>query len=364
VFTVIVLLLFFILASSLVSSITAAMTRLQMLYNGEAQKQTMLKRYLTDRDISSALRIRVQRNAQHALGLRERNMPESAVELLTLISEPLRVEIHFEVHSVTLKKHPFFEKYEVLHPMGLRKICHIAVEPFHVSAGDIMFSAQETPPEPRMCFVLQGTLRYQPQDDRDSQRVARNTWLSEACLWTIWQHMGTLRAASECQLLRISATKFQDTCTAFIDDHVVSYAEAYVEWLNAIVMRSDVGSITQARELVELAFPEVEESESSDDEPPRHSGSSFAMKRARSGSTFSGNGRTTRAKTSMRRRKSGTDLTKGTRGAWGARSVFWIREKLQILFRIGGQSDSVVPVVAVRSPSLEFTQSAGSRGDT
>ncbi|CAE8584380.1 unnamed protein product [Polarella glacialis] len=96
-FTVVVLIIAFVVGASFVGGLTTAMTRLQIIASQRSSQFAALNRYLSDCNISRLLSIRVQRNARHALKERKRNTPESKVELLQVISEPLRAEIHYEV---------------------------------------------------------------------------------------------------------------------------------------------------------------------------------------------------------------------------------------------------------------------------
>merc|ERR1712137_889532 len=96
------------LATIIVSRLTSSMTRLYILSNTQAQQLAALRRYLGENGISSRLAVRVQRNAQHAIMEMQRFMPEEKVDLLALVSEPLRMELHFELLCPVFGVHPFF----------------------------------------------------------------------------------------------------------------------------------------------------------------------------------------------------------------------------------------------------------------
>merc|ERR1712176_393315 len=123
------------MAASMEAFITTHMTRLQLLSTQQSTQLSKLKRYLADHGISRKLALRVQRAARYAMVQHERNMSEAGVEALKFVTEPLRVELHFEVHSVTLLNHRFFMKYNDVNPMGLRRVCHSSVTPLAVSSG-------------------------------------------------------------------------------------------------------------------------------------------------------------------------------------------------------------------------------------
>merc|ERR1719469_357148 len=56
------------------------MTRLHILASGQSQQLVMLRRFLTQNNISTRLAMRIQRNAQ--LGMTSKQISESAVDLM------------------------------------------------------------------------------------------------------------------------------------------------------------------------------------------------------------------------------------------------------------------------------------------
>merc|ERR1712046_309948 len=131
-----------------------------------------------------------------ALLEQKRNAPETSIELLGLISEPLRCELHFEVHSPALLTHPFFGCYIDINPIATKKLCHEAVSRTSFSRGDIVFIETETPAVPRMYFTLCGRLSYNQDEFASQTWVTPGDWVSEPVLWTHWVHRGTFRASS------------------------------------------------------------------------------------------------------------------------------------------------------------------------
>merc|ERR1719218_233346 len=90
-FAVCVLLFGFLVSAYVVSSITSSMTRLQIVTAHQATQVDLLKRYLSDNGISAKVALRVQRNALFAMEEVKKHTPESSIELLELVSAPLRV---------------------------------------------------------------------------------------------------------------------------------------------------------------------------------------------------------------------------------------------------------------------------------
>eukprot|EP00930_Biecheleria_cincta_P023039 TRINITY_DN16696_c0_g2_i3.p1 TRINITY_DN16696_c0_g2~~TRINITY_DN16696_c0_g2_i3.p1 ORF type:complete len:963 (+),score=210.73 TRINITY_DN16696_c0_g2_i3:32-2920(+) len=268
--TVLVLFSAIIGSAAFVSSLTTAMTRLQIITSEQASQMSTLRRYLADRNISHKLAKRVQQNAQHAIEENKRNMSEHNVELLRLISQPIMMELHFEIYSPILLEHPFFELYNEVNPGGIRKVSHSGVSFFMSSPGDVLFVDMEVPQNCRMFFVVNGSLSYQTKDfgGQEKKELARKgTWLSEAVLWLDWAHMGTARAGERSCLLQLDADAFQKVCCAYPSDHARIYAQEFTQALN-----DDKEALTdfltledQMDYLLSTAFPELDEaSEESD----------------------------------------------------------------------------------------------------
>lgn len=260
-FTDVVLLVGFLIGAWVVSLITASMTRLQMVTAHQATQVTALRQYLHDNCISSRLALRVQRHAKDALILEKKKTPEESIELLALISEPMRIELHYEIFKPALTEHPFLAKLETHDPSAFRRICHLAVTKMDFTRGDIIFCAgdqgHDTTSEKLVRFVTKGTLDYTQHGassfiDTETHTVEVGSWISEHVLWTQWVHCGDLRTTSECTLLALSTLKFQEIAKrAQINNQpehpVLNYARNFVKVLNKL----------ERSELSDLDMPEL-----------------------------------------------------------------------------------------------------------
>lgn len=260
-FAILVVLLTFVISAGVVSSITSSMTRLQFIAGNRSAQLSSLRRYLMDHRISRKLMMRIQRNAEHAMIEKQRNLPEGQVELLQVISEPLRVELHFEEHSPILSSHPFFELYSELCPAGMRKVCHHAVTTKVLWPGDVIFSNGETPTFPQMYFICSGTLQYQLFDrgtNMGNERVHAGQWACEGVLWMRWIHRGFLRVTTETRVEALSAKNFQDITCAFSSGfHPGFYAMEFVEHLIRSGHVSDLGDHEASEEIMQNAYNRI-----------------------------------------------------------------------------------------------------------
>lgn len=267
--TVTVLFFCFMFSTYIVSSITTSITRIQLISNQQSAQTAALRRYLSDHRISRALATRVENNAQFAMAEQKRNAPESSIELLKLISEPLLVELHFEIHFPGLCVHPFFFYYHDVNPAGIRKLCNTGVSRISFSRGDVLFSDCEVMSHPRMFFLLRGSMLY-VQDGKENRKVQPEEWFCEPSLWTSWTHVGTLHCLSECRLAAVDSKKFQDVISHCHTPEPALYGSSFVKWLNRLDKKaiSDVGENDHAMHKIMLrAFPicPIEEDEDQDD---------------------------------------------------------------------------------------------------
>merc|ERR1712232_1190120 len=258
----------------LVGTLTSSMTQLRILHNEKAAKLSKLRKYLRDNAISYRLTLRVTRNAQHAIQEQENYIPEAHVELLELVSEPLRIELHFELYAKILKEHPFFEEMTLLCPHIMQKVCHTSTSIVTVATGDIIFNLGEIPPKPKMIFVATGSLSYNVPNPaslsstRNGNAKTRRTvsrltvkheflahgeWIAEPVLWTHWMHRGILTATNDCRLCLIDASKFMDAVSAFDHDEFNPkvYAAGFVAAINSTTT-SGLDDCTRGLETIAL----------------------------------------------------------------------------------------------------------------
>lgn len=237
VYSIIVFLVAFVVAAVFLGRLTSSMTKLHMLASKDFEKLHVLRRYLQKNRISGRLARRVQHNAHHALFERQRFMEESTVELLEVISDSLRAELHFELYSPVLAVHPFFRAYIEACPQVIQRLCHAGLSQLLVSAGDVVFMLGEVPVQPRMLIVCSGRLTYHYATGA-VMYVEPGQWISEAVLWTSWVYRGMLTAASDCRLCVVNAAKFQELADTL--DHpdfdLKMYAQAFIDSMNSGMM--------------------------------------------------------------------------------------------------------------------------------
>lgn len=232
----------FMLSLSMLGTLTSALTQQYIIDGTGARQLAALKTYLKQHKIRQSLSKRLCRNAKHAISS---DMSAESVQLLGVISEPLKVLMHFQMYSRVLYFHPFFTELLNDGNQLVRRICHQAMAFLFLDHGDIVFELNEEAAEPKMYIVDSGSLDYMDAYG-ETATVDERSCISEPALWTRWRHMGTLMAKSNAKLATIDAQSFHDLCKQQITHKksaclpLLAYAAAFVKELNQKEMLSDL----------------------------------------------------------------------------------------------------------------------------
>jgi CRP-like cAMP-binding protein len=236
-YAVLIWLVTFVATVVIFSNLTANMTQQYMINGTQSRQLATLRKYLNQNFISSNLSLRMHRSAQHAIS---GDLTSDAIELLPVVAEPLRVEMHFEMYSTVMRVHPFFAEYIWQGPQEMRRVCHYGTGQCLLSNGDNVFSKGEAPSSPKMYFVCKGTLEYTTapgngRDDIVAATVTDRMYIAEAVLWMRWTYKGTLTATSDAKLATLDAKTFQEIVDRFKEvggsDPKV-YAADFVAYMN------------------------------------------------------------------------------------------------------------------------------------
>jgi len=238
-YAVVMWLFSFMCAAVVLSVLTSNLTQLHIIGGSRSRQLATLRKYLKQNSISSNLALRMQRSAQHALSA---DLTADVVELLPVVSEPLRVEMHFEMYLTNLHSHSFFSAYISECPQVMRRVCHYAMSTILLSTSDVVFSKGESPQHPKMYFITKGQCEYTHAGE-PPQTVTDRQYIAEAVLWTRWTHQGTLTATSDLKLAALDAKTFQEIADRFKDTATFDpklYAADFVSYLNSLEYATDM----------------------------------------------------------------------------------------------------------------------------
>jgi len=254
VYAVIVLLFALIVFSSLISSITSAMSQLKQLSTFFDKDLSVLRRYLRRHNVPVELTIRILRYAEHKVHLQKQEIQEKGVNLIKVLSRPLHMELLRTTLGHILTNDPFFRCYSDTDTEAMKRVCFEATSSVHLSAGDILFS--EATHDDRIMFVQSGELVYTNMTGNAKFRRSEAThtldaandtcilqpssWCCEAALWTDWVHVGMMRATLDSEVLVIDAPTFAQASSKHykVMDGIIKYAEGFVHKLNELADRN------------------------------------------------------------------------------------------------------------------------------
>mmetsp|Transcript_65278 Transcript_65278/g.155997 ORF Transcript_65278/g.155997 Transcript_65278/m.155997 type:complete len:812 (-) Transcript_65278:70-2505(-) len=254
VFHIFVLFFAMVVFSVFVSSTTSQITKLMGLQSTRSKQMWILKGFLLQHNFPPELRDRVLRYVKAALGNRRDLIHRADVDLLTMLSQPLREEVQMNLHMATLRAHPLIKLLALANPQMMRKFGAEALLETAFSRDDNIFSAGEH--VDKMSFVVAGVLSYdfttqtanvvegglagRPSDkslnpsDMERRLLGPQDFFCEAPLWTRWTCRGTMTADADCDLIDIQGVQFRRAIKRhpLMMNLARQYAAAFVEVLN------------------------------------------------------------------------------------------------------------------------------------
>jgi len=193
-------------------------------------------------------------------------MRQEDVELLDLLSKPLREEVQSFLHSKSLQVHPFLKLISLANVRLMRKLSTEAVEKQSFSAKDVIFMTGER--IDKMSFVVWGKLGYERKGLKQAVEmggsetltkvVQRGNWFCEPALWTKWHGRGTMTAQEESELLELKGPEFRQLLishnSAAWASYVRKYAEAIVEDLSGLAAADSLEASHVLDDVVDLTY--------------------------------------------------------------------------------------------------------------
>lgn len=239
-FNIFCLLFGLLFGSSLVSTLSATMTQLNMMKQEQTQKLLQLRHFLNQHSISPTLCVRVQRQVMQRMSKRPK-LTDKDVPALSLLSTEVRADLRLELMGPHLMHHPVLLLVFSISEAAIRMLCRDAVEMIVVAMGDTVFESGKEA-ETAYC-VMDGSVRYESAAEGGKIALSEiemakkpptracgpGTWLCQVALWTRWTHVGTCRSPEMTQLLTLCAESMLRILlrTHVVKDVVVDYCRQY-----------------------------------------------------------------------------------------------------------------------------------------
>ena len=253
IYSIIVVLIALVLFSSFLSSITNSTAQLQRHRREYTNRQRVIREYLKEHNVSPEMSVRVKKQLAHGGAIDARQKHEEQHKILAALPQHLLVDLYEEARVPILVSHAFFGEFHSEYPRAMRRLCYDAMVSLPAQNQEVVFQMGD--PCKQMFFVEQGTFSYRlgralSQSPLDMSFRSQNSvflpkgeiehnvtagrWLSEAAMWTKWEHCGSLSNEEAGFLLALQVDSFLHAVRqhedAFID--TVLYAREFVKELN------------------------------------------------------------------------------------------------------------------------------------
>jgi len=275
-----------VIFGSIVSNITACMTRLRNLNKARNDMYSALRRYMVENNISVSVSGAVWGYLHGEEKKPGRRLHEADVSALSILPKSLRSDLQHAVFWPVIGAHPFFHHLDADHPRTMRMVYRQTLAEVSVIGGQEVFGTGER--SDRMFFCARGPLSYtklkQSLSDKndgvqdslvsntfsnrssnvpgtDSITIEDGQWLCEPALWVDWKHQGLLTARRHSELISIRAVEF---CNVFLKagkavPGASRYAAIYAEYVALATDVDDLGaSLTQLADMAVKSFSQGE----------------------------------------------------------------------------------------------------------
>lgn len=229
-----------IVGAGFISMITNMMREFQEKHKRRKRHLTLVQAYVSKYTISPALAVRAKRyfDFEHEAKLRS----QREAELMSLLPHEIVLDFRYEAFSPITSKNDFFAEIHRKHRRTHYDICH-KLKNDTVLAGEVVFTTGDACDTMR--FITTGHFCYTvgmetggsdcERDEDDTRAVSVGAALSEAVLWTVWEHRGELYSKEGGSVLNVLAEDFAAVMCAHEQALVAAaiHARCFVDMLNA-----------------------------------------------------------------------------------------------------------------------------------
>jgi len=222
-----------IVFAAFTAALTNKMIRLRDMH-GETSKQFwLLRRYLRERSVPSALVFRILRYTEYACASQEDVIQESSVTILSLLSDQLRAELMYTVSFSSLLTHPLFEEAHATSEVAVYSLAEKVLMRKSLASQDCLF--EEGLETTHMYYIVSGSMSYiMPR--APEVRVEQDAWLCEHALWVPWSYHGDAMAVTECPVIYVDVHAWGEAIRSDARLWVLmaGYADKFADWLNEV----------------------------------------------------------------------------------------------------------------------------------
>merc|ERR1740121_745958 len=115
------------------------MTSLRNLTSEDSKQLWLVRRFLQQQSIDMKLSSRIYNYIEFACFERRQRLQEKDIRMLTLLSEPLRDELHFQLKLPHLDRHPLFGYLCAEMKLLMHRLCRVALRMHSLASKDVLF---------------------------------------------------------------------------------------------------------------------------------------------------------------------------------------------------------------------------------
>jgi len=234
IYAILVVLFGLLVFSSTVSRITTSMSRLQELAAKDIHKVEQLHKYMTQQRTTLELNGCILSYLKYHRKQQQQRLHLVDVDYLNILPESLRGELCVEVFAPALMTHPLFEAVACVDEPHVALLCKSALSEKFINRDHHLFLHGDS--ASHMWYVTQGTLKYDPGNNRKGRHLKRSTFISEISLWVDWTFECSVSAKSSSELLAVESTSFHEIMrNCRCHNELKSYAQKFVSQMRTLI---------------------------------------------------------------------------------------------------------------------------------
>jgi len=228
-FSICLLLFGLIFFASFIGSVTATINQARIAAKKRNYDQNLARLFILQNQVPASLGNRISAFLrQNRFKEGPTRVLESEVELFKALPEALSIQLHYEVYSRILARHPLMLLLGECHHDVIVDVCHVAMSDMGCENGEELFvSGKESN---FMFLITAGIFEYRMKSTDEGVEVDPNQWTCELSLWTTWHHVGSLSARGNAGSAILDAVEFRRICSHHEDAFVTAeyYASAFI----------------------------------------------------------------------------------------------------------------------------------------
>jgi hypothetical protein len=205
-FAVLVVLAGFVSFSWFISSMFSTLNQLKSRKTSRVRERQHLIQFFRSRGIPAVLGQRVLMLFEADSDTRNDCLVEADIPILAQLPASIRIRLRREYCLPLLLRSQVLGRVHHVDPRCFLQVCYNAMTDFrYMSQQEIFLDGVDS----RTAYVVtSGTLKYYQR--RNNTSLTYGDWVSEACLWVAWKHLGSLVARSCSTLVELDAKQFQE----------------------------------------------------------------------------------------------------------------------------------------------------------